>query len=60
MIKKITILKNNPKYSFSNLHYKNCHGKHTKNNIALPLAIRIVRIVTDNKTFDFKNLKVIY
>ena len=34
--------------SFSYLHYKGCHPPHTKNNIALSLARRILRIVTDN------------
>ena len=38
-----------PTNSFSYLHYKSCHPPHTKNNIALSLARRIVRIVTDNK-----------
>ena len=37
-----------PTNSFSYLHYKSCHPPHTKNNIALSLARRIVRIVTDN------------
>ena len=38
---------NKPKYYFSYLHYKSCHPPHTKNNIALLLATRVVRIVTD-------------
>ena len=37
-----------PANSFSYLHYKSCHSLYTKSNIALSLARRIVRIVTDN------------
>ena len=36
-----------PTNSFSYLRYKSCHQPHTKNNIALSLATRVVRIVTD-------------
>ena len=49
-----------PTISFSYLHYKSCRLPHTKNNIALSLVRRIVRIVTDNKIINFKNLKVTY
>ena len=37
--------------------YKSCHPPHTKNNIALSLARRIVRIVTDNTNNRLQELK---
>ena len=46
-----------PKHSSSYLHYKSCHPPHTKNNIALSLARRIVRIVTDNTYKRLQELK---
>ena len=49
-----------PTNSFSYLHYKSCHLRHKKNNIALSLARRIVQIVTVTQIIDFKNLKVTY
>ena len=39
----------NPTKSFSYLKY--CHPSHTKNNISLSLARRIIRIVTDNRDY---------
>ena len=45
-----------PTNSFSYLHDKSCHPPHTKNNIALSLAI--VRIVTDNTNNQLQELKV--
>ena len=38
-----------PKNSFSYVHYKSSHPPHTKNNITLSLARRILLIVTNNK-----------
>ena len=46
-----------PTNSFSYLHYKSCHPPHMKNNIALSLARRIVRIVTDNTNNCLEELK---
>ena len=46
-----------PTNSFSYLHYKSCHPPHTKNNIALSLARRIVRIVIDNANNRLQELK---
>ena len=46
-----------PTNSFSYLPYKSCHPPHTKNNIALLLARRIVRIVTDNANNRLQELK---
>ena len=46
-----------PTNSFSYLHYKSCHPPHTKNNIALSLARRIVRIVTDNTNNRLQEIK---
>lgn len=37
-----------PTNSFSYLHYKSCHPRHTKDNIALSLGRRIIKIVTKN------------
>ena len=37
--------------------YKSCHPPHMKNNIALSLARRIVRIVTDNTNNRLQELK---
>ena len=38
-----------PTYSHKYLNYKSCHPRHTRDNIALSLAKRIVRIVSDNR-----------
>ena len=38
-----------PTNSFSYLKYNSCHPSHTKNNIFLSLARRIIRIVTDSR-----------
>ena len=46
-----------PTNSFSYLHYKSCPPPHMKNNIALSLARRIVRIVTDNTNNQLQELK---
>ena len=48
---------NKPTKYFSHLHYKSCHLTHTRNNIALSLARRIVRIVSDNKNSRLQELK---
>ena len=37
--------------------FTSCHPPHTKNNISLPLAKRIVSIVTNNKENRLKELK---
>ena len=39
------------------LHCKSCHPPHTKNNIALSVARRIVQIATDNKNNRLQDLK---
>ena len=46
-----------PANSFSYLHYKSCHPPHMKNNIALSLARRIVRVVTDNTNNQLQERK---
>ena len=46
-----------PTNYFSYLHDKSCHPLNTKNNIALSLARRIVRIVTDNTNNRLQELK---
>ena len=38
-----------PTNSFDYLTYSSCHPSHTKNNIALSLAKRIMNIATDNR-----------
>ena len=38
-----------PTNSFNYLTYSSCHPSHTKNNIGLSLAKRIINIVTDNR-----------
>ena len=38
-----------PTYSFDYLTYNSCHPTHTKNNIALSLAKRIINIATIEK-----------
>ena len=49
-----------PTNAFSYLHYKSCHPPHTKNNIALSLAKRTVRIVTDNTNNRLQELTGTY
>ena len=39
------------------LQFESCHPSHTKNNIALSLARRIVQIVTDNTNNRLQELK---
>ena len=46
-----------PTNSFNYLTYTSCHPPHTKNNISLSLAKRIVAIVTNNRENWFKELK---
>ena len=43
--------------SFSYLKYNSCHPSHTKNNISLSLARRIIRIVTDNRDYRLEELR---
>ena len=40
-----------PTISFSYLKYNTFHPSHTKNNISLSLARRIIRIFTDNRDY---------
>ena len=46
-----------PTKSFNYLTYTSCHPPHTKNNISLSLAKRIVSIVTNNRENRLKELK---
>ena len=46
-----------PGHSFSYLHYRSCHSKHSKNNIALSLGQRTIRIVSENKEQHPNKLK---
>ena len=46
-----------PTNSFNYLTYSSCHPSHTKNNIALSLAKRIINIVTDNREKRLSELK---
>ena len=46
-----------PTSSFIYLHDKICHPLHTKNNIALSLARRIVQMVTNNTNNRLQELK---
>ena len=39
------------------LQFKSCHPSHTKNNIALSLARRILQIVTDNTNNRLQELE---
>ena len=39
-----------PTDSYNYLHYSSCHPTHTRDNIALSLAKRIIRIVSDDDT----------
>ena len=42
--------------SFNYLTYTSCHPPHTKNNISLSLAKRIVSVVTNNRENQLKEL----
>ena len=46
-----------PTNSFNYLTYISCHPSHTKNNISLSLAKRIVSTVTNNRENRLKELK---
>ena len=46
-----------PTNSFSYLKYKSCHPSHTKSNISLLLARRIIRTVTENRDYILEELK---
>ena len=46
-----------PTNSFSYLKYNSCDPSHTKNNILLSLARRIIRIVTDNRNYSLEELR---
>ena len=46
-----------PTNSFNYLAYSSCHPSHTKNNVALSLAKRIISIVTDNREKRLSELK---
>ena len=48
---------NKPTSSFNYFKYNICHPPHTKNNILLSLARRIIRIVTDNRDCRLKELR---
>ena len=49
-----------PTNSFNYLTYSSCHSSHTKNNIALSLAKRIMNIVTENKEKRLCGLKKLF
>ena len=46
-----------PANSFSFLKYKSCHPSHTKSNISLSLARRIIRIVTENRDYRLEEIR---
>ena len=46
-----------PTNSFNYLTYTTCHPPHTKNNISLSLAKRIISLVTSNKENRLNELK---
>ena len=46
-----------PTHSFSYLHYKSCHPRHTRDNIALSLGQRIVRLVSEDRQLRLQQLK---
>ena len=54
-----TSVYNKPTDSFNYLHYDSCHPKHTKDNIAISLAKRIIRITSDivDKEIKLDDLK---
>ena len=41
----------------TDLKYNSCYPSHTKNNISLSLARRIIRIVTDNREYRLEELR---
>ena len=47
--KLLTDIYYKPTDSHNYLHYQSCHPQHTRDNIALSLAKRIVKIVSDNR-----------
>ena len=55
--KLIMDLYHKPTDSHSYLYYTSAHPQHTKDNIALSLAKRIVRIVSDNRQSCLDTLK---
>ena len=46
-----------PTNSFNYLTYSSCHPSHTKNNVGLSLAKRIINIVTDHREKRLSELK---
>ena len=46
-----------PTHSFSYLHYKSCHPRYTRDNIALSLGQRIVRLVSEDRQLRLQQLK---
>ena len=46
-----------PTHSFSYLHYKSCHPRHRRDNIALSLGQRIVRLVSEDRQLRLQQLK---
>ena len=46
-----------PTNSFSYLKCNSCNPSHTKNNISLSLARRIIRIVTENRDYNLEELR---
>ena len=46
-----------PTNSFSCLKYNSCHPSHTKNNISLSLARRIIGILTDNRDYRLEEFR---
>ena len=46
-----------PTNSFSYLKYNSCHPSHTKSNISLSLARRIIRIVTENRDYRLEEIR---
>ena len=46
-----------PIHSLSYLHYKSCHPRHTRDNIALSLGQRIVRLVSEDRQLRLQQLK---
>ena len=46
-----------PTDSFNYLSYRSCHPRHTRENIALSLAKRIVRVVSNDRESRLDELK---
>ena len=46
-----------PTHSFSYLRYKSCQPRHTRDNIALSLRQRIVRLVSEDRQLRLEQLK---